>query len=207
MYFHRSVKAAGLILAAVLLGLLAVQGTYALWSSSASAAPGTVNGADFIVNLLGSPSGQSTSMTMADGSAASLALTTSGSPASELTPSAPIYASVTASNDTDAGGTFNITLAAGEPIIRNEVGSNLAQFMKVSAVTANSSASCSSANNYQELGAAGVTTASIAKGASKVICFKVHLISSTPSTMAGQSANVFVPLTATQVCGVPSGCP
>lgn len=205
MYFPKSVKATGLVLAAVLLGLLAVQGTYALWSSSASAAPGTVSGADFIVNLLGSPSGQSTAMTMADGSPAALALTTSGSPASELTPSSPIFASVTASNETDAGGTFNITLAAGEPIIRNEVGSSLAQFMKVSAATASSSANCSSAT-YQELGAAGVTTASIAKGASKVICFKVHLLSSTPSTLAGQSANVSVPLTATQVCGVPSGC-
>jgi predicted ribosomally synthesized peptide with SipW-like signal peptide len=206
MHFPRSIKAAGLVLAAVLLGLLAVQGTHALWSSSAAAAPGTITGADFTVNLLASPSGQSTSMTLPDGSPGTLALTTAASPVAEVTPSAPVYLAVTASNTTNAGGAFDIRLAAGQPSITNTVGSNVAQYLKVSAASSSSPAGCPAASGYTELGAAGFSTAAIAKGATAVTCFKVHMSPSTPSALAGQSADISVPLTAAQICGVPSGC-
>jgi predicted ribosomally synthesized peptide with SipW-like signal peptide len=206
MQFPRSIKAAGLVIAAVLLGLLAVQGTHALWSSTAAAAPGTVTGADFTVNLLGSPSGQSTTMTLPDGSAGSLALTTSASPAADLTPSAPVYLAVTASNNTNAGGAFDIRLTAGQPTIIDTEGSSVGQYLKVSAATGTSPAACPAASGYTELGASGYTTAALAKGASAVVCFKVHMAPATPSALAGQSANISVPLTAAQICGVPSGC-
>lgn len=46
-------KAAGLILAAVVLGLMAVQGTYALWNTTAPSNAGTIQAADFRILVNG----------------------------------------------------------------------------------------------------------------------------------------------------------
>jgi hypothetical protein len=112
MGIPRSLRAAALIAAAVLLGLLTVQGSYALWNVGTSAAPGTVSAASFTVNLTGSPSGQVTPMTLAGGQAASLALLTQ---ATALTPGTAVYAGALVGNASDAGGVFSIDVTAGAP--------------------------------------------------------------------------------------------
>ncbi|MCC9205449.1 hypothetical protein [Arthrobacter sp. zg-Y769] len=48
-----TLKAAGLILAAVVLGLLTVQGTYALWNTTAPSNAGTIQAADFRILVNG----------------------------------------------------------------------------------------------------------------------------------------------------------
>lgn len=206
MRIPRSFRAAALIAAAALLGLLAVQGTYALWSSTAVATPGTVTGADFTVYLLGSPSSQTTAMTLADGQPGTLALTTSAAPAADLLPGTSIYTAVSASNDSNAGGTFSVTLTAGPAALANTGGGALAQYLTVSAATSANATNCSHASGYQALATTTFTSAPIAKGASAVMCFKVQLSSSAPSSVKGQTVNISVPLTANQVCGVPGGC-
>lgn len=206
MRLPRSFRAAALIAAAAFLGLLAVQGTYALWSSTAVATPGTVYGADFTVNLLGTPSGQTTAMTLADGQPGTLALTTSAAPAADLLPGTVSYMALTASNASNAGGTFGITLTAGPAILADTGGGALAQYLTVSAATGANASNCSHATGYQALTTTSFTSSTIAKGGSAVMCFKVQLSPSTPSSVTGQTVSISVPLTASQVCGVPGGC-
>ncbi|WP_146363535.1 hypothetical protein [Arthrobacter yangruifuii] len=50
-----TLKAAGLILAAVVLGLMTVQGSYALWNTMAPSNAGTLQAADFNILVNGSP--------------------------------------------------------------------------------------------------------------------------------------------------------
>ena len=57
MRIPRTLRAGLLIAAAVVLGLLTVQGTYALWNASTSATPGTVSSASFDVSLTEAPPG------------------------------------------------------------------------------------------------------------------------------------------------------
>ncbi|MFZ3417172.1 hypothetical protein [Arthrobacter sp. 3Tela_A] len=45
----RALKAAGLVLTAVVLGLMTVQGSYALWNAAVSVKPGTVQAANFSI--------------------------------------------------------------------------------------------------------------------------------------------------------------
>jgi predicted ribosomally synthesized peptide with SipW-like signal peptide len=206
MGIPRSLRAAALIAAALLLGLLTVQGTYALWAANASATPGSVSAASFNVSLTGLPSGQVTNMTLAGGGAASLALTTSGTPLAALTPGAAVRSSVSATNNSDAGGQFSISITAGAPAVTNVGAGSLAQYLTLSAKTAVSSTECNTSTGYAQLTSAGLTTAAVPKGGSTVVCFEVKLSSTAPATVKGQAVSISIPLTASQLCGVPSGC-
>ena len=101
MRIPRSIKTAGLMVAAVLLGLMAVQGTYALWSATAVAQPGTVKASSFTVNLTGNPSGSSVPMTVND-QATTLALTTAQAPLGDLVRGSSVYTSIGIGNASDA---------------------------------------------------------------------------------------------------------
>jgi hypothetical protein len=199
MGIPRQLRAAALVAAAVLLGLLTVQGSYALWSAATAAAPGTVTSASFDVNLTGAPSNRITSMTVA-GAPASLALTTQSIPLAALMPGTAVYASVTATNNTDAGGQFNISVTSGTPVLTNAGGGSLATHLTVSAKSAASAAACGTT------GYIGLTPVTVPKGASTTLCFEVRLASNAPAAVKGQSVSISIPLTATQLCGVPSGC-
>jgi hypothetical protein len=206
MSIPRNLRAAALIAAAVLLGLLTVQGSYALWSATASAAPGAVSAASFNVSLAGNPSGQVTNMTLAGGESASLALTTQSAPLAALTPDTAVHSSVSATNNSDAGGQFSISITAGAPAVSNVGGGALAQYLTLSAKNVATTAECNTTTGYVPLTAPGLTSASVAKGSATVLCFEVKLSSTAPSTVKGQAVSISIPLTASQLCGVPSGC-
>ncbi|APX01284.1 hypothetical protein [Arthrobacter sp. QXT-31] len=199
MSIPRHLRAAALVAAAVLLGLLTVQGSYALWSAAAAAAPGTVTSASFDVNLAGAPSNQLTSMTVA-GTPANLAVTTQSIPLAALMPGTAVYASITATNNSDAGGQFNISVTSGAPVLTNAGGGSLATYLTVSAKSATSAATCGTT------GYTGLTPVTVPKGASTTLCFEVRLASNAPAAVKGQAVSISIPLTATQLCGVPSGC-
>lgn len=202
MCIRRSLQATALVAAAVLLGLLTMQGTYALWSASASAAPGTVTAASFDMALTAVPSGQVTNMTLASGQPATLAIT----PAPTLAPGSPVYGGVAVSNNSNAGGSFNTAVTLGAPVVANVAGGSLAQYVTVSAKSAASATECSATGTYTAVAATGLASPSIAKGGATVFCFQVSLSSTTPSTLKGQAVNISLPLTARQLCGVPGGC-
>ncbi|XAS71213.1 SipW-dependent-type signal peptide-containing protein [Micrococcaceae bacterium Sec5.1] len=205
MRIPRSIKTAGLLVAAVLLGLMAVQGTYALWSATAVAQPGTVKASSFTVNLTGSPSGSSVPMTVND-QATTLALTTAQAPLADLVRGSSVYTSIGIGNASDAGGVFDITVTATAPTVSNVSGGTMAGYLTVTAASAASSTACSSASGYQPLTGAGFTTPAIAKGATATLCFKVTLDAAAPSSVEGNSVSITLPLHARQKCGVPNGC-
>ncbi|BCW76725.1 MULTISPECIES: hypothetical protein [unclassified Arthrobacter] len=202
MRTKRRLQAAALTAVAVVLGLFTVQGTYALWSAAASASPGTITSASFDTALTAVNTGQTTTMTLADGSAATLTL----SPAGTLGPGTSVYGGVVVTNNTNAGGQFNTAITAGQPTIANVSGGTLAGYVTVNAKTAASSAECSTATGFASISTAGLVSPTVAKGGSTVFCFQVSLSSSAPSTVKGQAVNISLQLTARQLCGVPSGC-
>jgi len=202
MRIPRMLRAGALIAAAVILGLLAVQGTYALWNASTSASPGTVSSASFDVSLTATPSGQATNMSLPGGASATINL---GQPTS-LAPGTPVYASLVVGNNSNAGGTFSTSVTAGQAEVSNVGYGILAQYVTVSAKFASAVAECYSAAGYAQLTAAGLTSGAVPKAASTVLCFQVSLSSSTSMLLKGQAVNISLPLTARQLCGVPSGC-
>ncbi|MFF1881399.1 hypothetical protein ACFVVC_08050 [Pseudarthrobacter sp. NPDC058196] len=202
MRITRSLKAAALIAAAVVLGLFTVQGTFALWNASAVAAPGTVSAASFDVALTAVNSGTTTNMTLATGAAANLAL----SPAGTLGPGTSVSGGVVVTNNTNAGGQFNTAITVGQPTVANTGGGTLASYIVVNAKSAASSTECSSSTGYAQIGTGGLVSPTVGKSGSTIFCFQVSLASGAPSTVKGQAVTISLPLTARQLCGVPSGC-
>jgi hypothetical protein len=203
MRIPRTLRAGLLIAAAVVLGLLTVQGTYALWNAGASVAPGTISSASFDVSLKESPSGTPINMTLPSGGQATIGLT----PAGTLSPGSPVYAGIVVANNSNAGGTFSTHLTAGQPTVSNVGTGALAQYVIVSAVFAPPGTSCTAAAGYASLMTTGLTTATaVPKAASTLICFQVSLPSTTPASVKGKAVNITLPITARQLCGVPGGC-
>ena len=202
MRTKRSLKAAALIAAAVVLGLFTVQGTFALWNASAVAAPGTVSAASFDVALTAVNSGATTHMTLANGTAANLAL----SPAGTLGPGTSVSGGVVVTNNTNAGGQFNTTITVGQPTVANSGSGTLASYIIVNSKTAASTTECSSSTGYAQISTSGLVSPTLGKGGSTIFCFQVSLASGAPSTVKGQAVTITLPLTARQLCGVPSGC-
>ena len=192
-------KAAGLVLAAVILGLLTVQGSYALWNKSVGAAAGTVQAADFRVSLTDTQASTTTDMTLANGTAAAIALSTT--PVGRVLPGKSAYAGVQLGNVTNAGGPFTVraTVAAAPAKTDTVPGSGLAAHLTVKAVAATSLAQCSSAALYSSVLPADLPAVSIAKNATGVFCFQVTLDETTPAGLAGQSAGITIPLVVTQL--------
>jgi len=202
MRIPRMLGAGALIAAAVVLGLLAVQGSYALWNAGTSAAPGSLTSASFDVSLTASPSGQATDMSLPGGVSATVNV---GSLTS-LAPGSPVYASLVVANNSNAGGTFNTSISAGQAAVSNVGLGVLAQYVTVSAKFASAVPECYSPAGYAALTAAGLTSAAVPKATSTVLCFQVSLSSSASMLLKGQAVNISLPLTARQLCGVPSGC-
>jgi hypothetical protein len=189
-------KAAGLVLAAVLLGLLAVQGSYALWNTAVSANAGTIQAADFRVSLTDTSMNNTTDMTLPDGTAAAIALTTT--PAGTVLPGQATYAGVRLGNVTNAGGDFTIRAALGSTPGKTDAGSGLAGYLTVKAVAAAALDQCSSAALYASAPPADLPAMTIAKGATGVFCFQVALNAATPAALAGSTAAITLPIVVTQ---------
>lgn len=193
----RALKATGLVLVAVVLGLLAVQGSYAVWNKSISANAGTVQAADFRVSLTDIGSGRDTNMTLADGTAATLSLSTT--PIGNVIPGQSTYAGVQLGNKTDAGGDFTVLATTAAPIITNGAGSQLAQYLQLKVVAAPSLAQCNAATFNASPASSGTAQTKIPKTGTGAFCFQVTLAANMPAALAGQTAAVAVPITVTQI--------
>jgi hypothetical protein len=202
MRIKRSLQAAALIAAAMVLGLLTVQGTYAIWNAITSAAPGTVSSASFIVGLMPVPSGAATNMTLADGSSANVAITPTGT----LLPGGSAYGGVVVTNNTNAGGSFDTAVTATKGTVTSTGDGSMALNVTVNAKLGTSAADCSTITGYTALGASGLVSPTLPKGGSTVLCFQVTLNSNAPTSVKGQAVNIPLTLTARQLCGVPGGC-
>lgn len=193
----RALKATGLVLIAVVLGLLAVQGSYAVWNKSVSATAGTVQAADFQVSLTDIASQRQTDMTLADGTAATLALSTT--PIGTVIPGQSSYAAVQLGNKSDAGGDFTILATTAAPVITNGAGSQLAQYLELKVVAAPSMAQCNAETFNAGPANSGTAEINIPKTGTGAFCFQVTLAANMPAALSGQTATVAVPITVTQI--------
>ncbi|MFQ4150489.1 hypothetical protein AAGW05_17690 [Arthrobacter sp. LAPM80] len=193
----RALKATGLVLLAVLLGMLTVQGSYALWNKSVGANAGTVQAADFAISLTDTDTNVKTNMTLANGNSAALSLSTTA--AGVVIPGQSTYAGVELQNITDAGGTFTVGASTGAPIIDNNAGSPLAQYLALKVVAATSLSQCQQAGLFTTASASGTAALQITKGGTGVFCFQLTLADTMPSSLAGQSARVAVPIIVNQL--------
>ena len=192
----RPLKATGLVLIAVVLGLLTVQGSFALWNKAASAGAGTIQAADFRISLTDTITSDVTNMTLDDGTAATLSLSTM--PAGVVIPGQSTYAGVQLRNETNAGGTFTVRASTAVPVVDNSAGSPLAPYLALKVVVASSLSQCNSAALYA---ADNLATANIdiPKDGAGVFCFQVTLAANMPASLNGQSATVAVPIIVNQL--------
>ncbi|GAA1672287.1 hypothetical protein GCM10010977_17560 [Citricoccus zhacaiensis] len=185
MRIKTMMRTAGVISLAVVAGLLGVGGTWALWNVAVPAEMGTVQAADFRVELNGSP------MTV-NGMAATVALE---KPGTALTPKTPVYSIITVKNAANAGGRFSIRATMGTPTAQSS-DPILAANLKGHVLTAQmpGSTTCADATYTAQ-----PATATIAKGATARYCVKMSLPADTPAMLTPSTATVTIPVTATQI--------
>ena len=181
----RALKAAGLIFAAVALGLMTAQGSYAVWNAGTTAAAGTVQSASFDVEM-DNGSGAPVLMTQADGSQGTVALNVG-----TVNAGASAYTGVKITNKSNAGGQFTIrTSVAGAP--QFSAAGNL-WTIQHRAVSGTNPAAC----NAELFAGSQAQTVDLPKGTSGIICFQVSLAAT--ANIQGQVTAISVPLTAAQV--------
>ncbi|MCW2131449.1 hypothetical protein [Arthrobacter sp. VKM Ac-2550] len=184
-------KASALLAAAVVLGLLAVQGTYALWNKMVPVGAGTIPTADFRVSLTDLSTGVPIDMTDSTGTSALVSLKPTGSPS----PGKPAYAGVRISNVTNAGSDFAVRASTGEVSITN-VAPGLSGLLSVNMQAVLVEKTNCSAEDFAGTASSGSATANISKNSSAVFCFQILMTGDAPS---GGSARVDVPIIVNQL--------
>jgi predicted ribosomally synthesized peptide with SipW-like signal peptide len=177
-------KASALLAAAVVLGLLTVQGTYALWSRVVPVEAGTIQAANFRVTLTDVGTGAGVDMVDASGKSALLPLRPSGVVSSTV----PAYAGVKVSNVTNAGSDFAVRARIGPASPGDLV-------VKARAVPVET-VDCGAADFTN---AGGTAEATLAKNKSAVFCFELALAATTPQTLSGTQTKITVPITVEQL--------
>lgn len=176
-----ALKALALVTAAVVLGLLSVQGSYALWNRMVSANAGTIQAADFRVLLTDMKSGT------AYVNSASVQLTPfSGG----LLPGTSVYAGVKISNFTNAGSDFTVRADSGQAVIANP------EFLGHLTVKSRASATepCPMGGYTSET----AFVDQIAKDASAFLCFEISLLNTAPSTVSAKTTDISIPISVKQ---------
>lgn len=173
-----ALKACLVVAAAAALGLLAAQGTFALWNSIAPIEPGVVRAADFTVTLSDS-STRSVDMTGAVEIPFPL---TDAVPLAGLYPGKAVYTAVKLSNGTNATSSFDVQVAISEaPTVTSE----WFPYLQVRSQTAASFAACPATSAGYTAVAPGSPVALIPKGASSVLCFELQLAANAPASLQG----------------------
>lgn len=194
-----ALKFTALIAAGTALGLTAVGGSYALWNKLVPAGAGTVRSADFLITLTGANNSGTYNMVLADGTPATVSLTSAAAPLNQLFPGTPAYAGVSVGNATTAGSAFTVRATLPQPfrITDTGPGTGLSQYLSVQSAMAAHMTDCPAvpAAGYQN----SFPGVNIPKGSSAVICFKIQLTADAPSVLQGQTASITVPLSVEQI--------
>ncbi|WMY78003.1 hypothetical protein [Citricoccus sp. I39-566] len=159
-------------------GLLGVSGAWALWSVSAPAETGTVQSANLVVKANGEPllvNGTSTTVKLAD-------------PKSALTPTTPVYVTLTLSNHSDATAGLDLTATVGKAAVISAT-AGLAR-----AVTVETAAGRCAAASF-----APTSSATVVQNGSQTFCLRLSLPANAPGTLSGASATVTIPVHVEQV--------
>lgn len=181
MRLKTTLQAAVVLALAVVVGLVGVGGTWALWNASTAGHLGTVQAADVQLRL--------------NGTSASSGLVTVGSPAESLTPGRAVHTSFTVTNATDATGDFRVSARLGTPVVTGADGTAtpLSRNLTVQTTAKPAQGDCSGA----VYGAA--SRAVVGKNATVTFCVRFTLADGAPATAANSTARVIIPVTATQI--------
>ncbi|MCC3266556.1 hypothetical protein [Arthrobacter gengyunqii] len=176
----RALKATCLILAAVVLGLMTVQGSYALWNAAVPSNAGTIQSADF--KILVTQNGSTAEMkTLSQPLNLNLA---------QIKPSESSYTSISVTNSVNASRAMAVkpTIAVG---LATE---GFAEYLSVQAAVKPAGLTCEMApyTGLQNLG-------EIAQNGTKEICLKATLKANTPISILGKTTSLPVTLTVSQI--------
>ncbi|GLB68162.1 hypothetical protein AHIS1636_26040 [Arthrobacter mangrovi] len=187
-------KASALLAAAVVLGLLTVQGTYALWSRVVPVEAGTIQAADFRVTLTDVGTDEVVDMVDVSGASARLQLKPSGPVSSTM----PAYAGLKVSNVTDAGSDFTVQARVGPiPTTTGELADYFS--MAVVAKTAPQGTAGCGPDDFAAAKVGGTAEMVLAKDASAVFCFQLMLAATAPEALSGRQAKITVPIIVDQL--------
>ncbi|MCC9198030.1 hypothetical protein QNO08_04795 [Arthrobacter sp. zg-Y820] len=164
----RALKAAGLIFAAVVLGLMTVQGSYALWNAAAPSNAGTIQAADFSILINGAD------MTTTPIDFAAGQLTRGGKPAVK-------YFEVTNNVNVTANSPLKLQASLTGLGAVNGFGGHLT--VKAAAVTAGTNCDLVGAGSYSTAPKMPILAKSIPQG----ICLKAELSGTTPAEYLGRN--------------------
>ncbi|MCC9179005.1 SipW-dependent-type signal peptide-containing protein [Arthrobacter sp. zg-Y750] len=175
----RALKGAGLVLAAVVLGLMTVQGSYALWNASVEVNAGTIQAADFNVLI--------NDANMADTPALAL------NPG-ELKRGTSAYQSVRVTNavNVQPGSPLVLQPAVGLPAPGTLLEGNLTVTARVLKAGQTCSAPLDVPPGTPQLQTLGT-------GATQTLCFKITLSTSTPARLLGTPVSIPVNLSVAQL--------
>jgi hypothetical protein len=172
----RALKAAGLIIVAVVLGLMTVQGSYALWNAVVPSNAGTVQSADFriLVNNVEMKS-------LAQPLALNLA---------EIKPGGNSFTSFVVTNKVNATSAMTVK----PKVTAGLATEGFADYLTIQTTVPLAGQSCETAT-YAGMPDLGV----IAKEQSKTICVKATLKANTPVSILGRTTTVPAALTVSQM--------
>lgn len=159
-----------LVLAGVA-GLFGVSGAWALWSVSAPAEAGTLHTANLVVHANGNP-------LMVDGTSTTVAL---ADPQAALTPTNPVYATLSLTNHSDATADLDLRATVGTAHVSSST-PGLAESLVVESATG----SCDSATF------ADTSSAIVPQGGSRSFCLRLSLPQDSPGSLSGGTAAVTV---------------
>lgn len=175
-------KAAALIGLAVVAGLLGTSGTWALWNAAVPSGAGTIQAANFNIQLNNAPMG-TTATAIMEASGVT------------LTPSTPVYARVEIKNATNAGTPMTVNAVMDPPRVVNPSTTALGTALSVRADKAPASGSCADAKYLEST---SVTT-SIAQGGIGRFCLRMSLpTGADPKNLTTAKATISTTVTVTQ---------
>lgn len=176
----RVLKAAGLILTAVVLGLMTVQGSYALWNAAAPSNAGTIQAADFSIKVNGQ-----------DMSAPVVPLTLG-----ELTPGKTAYTAIDVKNNVnvtrDSPLVLKLNLTGLAPV------DNFGGFLVVKTAVPAAGTTCAAVAPASYTAAPAVIASTLALGATQSVCIAVELSAATPAAHLGKAIQIPAKLTVAQ---------
>ncbi|UWX97993.1 hypothetical protein N2K95_04800 [Arthrobacter zhaoxinii] len=177
----RSLKAAGLILAAVVLGLMTVQGSYALWNTIAPSNAGTIQAADFRIDV------NNVEMTP-----------TFDFPVGQLSRGGKAVKYFEVKNSVNVTAASPLRIQASLAGLGPVKGFDGHLTVTAAAVAAGTNCDTLAPNRYTPVSPAPV----LAKGAPQGICLKAELSPSTPSAYLGRDIASTVTLNVAQTAPV-----
>lgn len=167
---------------AVLAGVLAVQGTWALWNSAVASGAQSVRAADFEVHVNGHP-------TVASGEAVSVSLGQAGT----LTPGASVHAALNVTVPTNASADFTVEATVGTPQVNSASVGGLGDHLRFQVAPAPGSGKCVDAASWGP-----AATSVIGKGGAAGFCVRIQMLQGAPETLRAATATITIPVSVTQ---------